>query len=152
MITHQKLTLLLRHGGGGPALLLLLALGVLFSGGACAHRSELKHEYNERQTIRCRVLGPVDEDVLSFTEKAIVTSFVPVEIVEPESLKRPLTRLILQRNEMRLYPRMGVGEVWREVGSVQTVEAVVNTKSGEIFLYPPLNIPKAKPKTSGLDS
>ncbi|MGH8019306.1 MAG: hypothetical protein ACREIA_13640 [Opitutaceae bacterium] len=144
MIAFKNLPLALRRCVGGHALLLALALGVLVAGAACAHRSGLKHEYNERQTIRCRVLGPVDEEVLSFTEKAIVTSFVPVEVLAPEGLKHPSAKLILQRNEMRLYPRMGVGEVWREVGSIQTVEVIVNTKSGEIFLYPPLNIPKSE--------
>jgi hypothetical protein len=144
MIIEIKTILAFIRKGATLSFCILLAFALLMAASACSNQSGLKHKYNERITIHCRILGPVDENILSFTEKVIVTSFVPIEILEPKSLSETSAKLILQRNEMRLYPRIAVGQVWREVGSNQTIEVVVNKDSGEVFLYPSLNIPKSK--------
>jgi hypothetical protein len=115
-------------------------LATLFA--SCVHSSRTWKPENVRLSANVRVLSPVDEDVLSFTNAVIVTSYVWVDVLAPSDRKKDRVRLILHRSAAQLgYKRPLVGEEWQAIGGVIEIEAVLNRDSNELFLYPPVGVP-----------
>ncbi len=120
----------------------VVLLVALMAQSACNHASGLRDPENVRLSFSVRVLSTVDEDVMAFTDAAIVTSFVWIEVLAPAEQKKERVQLILHRSAARLrHPRPAVGEEWKKVGSMCEIEVVLNRKSAEVFLYPPIGIP-----------
>jgi hypothetical protein len=70
----------------------------------------------------------------------LITDSVWIQIIEPGFLQNGRARLVLRRYPMGLYKEDKQGEIWLEINSIQTLKIVIDKKSSEYFLYPPLGV------------
>ena len=121
------------------AILMICLFGV-----ACSTTHEFKNKYNEKFVVKCKILSAVDQAIIPSSPTPLITSYVWIQILEPEFLKRDRVRLILKRCAIKLYDGPATDEIWHELGSIQDLTVVINKKSAECFLYPPLNVPESE--------
>ncbi len=114
---------------------------ILFLLQSCQTGRNLKNPDNRHARIKVEILSVIEANDDSFTNLAITTSYIWVSILEPKELRSEREKLILQRANPVKYQIPYRGEIWKEIGSIHEIAVVINEKTDDIFLYPPLNIP-----------
>jgi len=115
--------------------ILLSSVLALFAFSACAGHAFKPSKYSVRKTIECRILSVVQEEDELFTDVALVTSFVEVDVLSPQEIAGSHLKLILQRAPASKR-RIPVGQVWKPIGKQCLIDVYFNTKAREFYLVP----------------
>jgi len=102
---------------------------------SCASFSDLDKRNYARVTVKAKILSAVKCEIDSFTSGPMMVASVSVEIIAPEYLRRQSAQLIIRHCAMKDYDGPKTDGIWREIGSIQELNVLVNTRTSEYSLY-----------------